>query len=122
VEFDVRIENGCVIVMTSGEADAATWRDFHAAILATEGYTARMPIVIDHSDLDMSHFSVDDVRVIGDIVAEFEQDEGSSPIAVVAPRAPGYGLARMAQAYVDPEFRRTRVFTDRTDAELWARA
>jgi hypothetical protein len=117
VDHEVSIRDGTVIVTTSGTAAVTGWTALHDAIVAHPGYTPGMPILVDHSALDTAAVSADDAREVGWVVKHYDDAEGRSPIAVVAPHS--YGLSRVAQAELDDSRRPFRAFLTRDEADAW---
>jgi hypothetical protein len=112
-----------VIVTTSGEATGDAFDEMRTAIFKDPRYTPGSSMLIDHTQLDMSGLSSDDIRRIADSdKGRYDADRPDRLVAIVVQQKAWYGLARMWQAhYGDGDgAAHTRVVTSREDAYEWA--
>jgi hypothetical protein len=73
-----------VIIHTFGLADVAGFNAMNADLTSDERFTAGMPILVDHSNLDAGRLSEEDIRKISLDVVELSDRLGPSPIALIA--------------------------------------
>jgi hypothetical protein len=111
-----------VTISTSGDADVAGFRRMNSDLIADSRFRRGMKILVDHTDLDTSALPASDVRAIADSVAQLEEGFEGSFIAIVAPRALTFGLARMSVLMADLPSTRIGTFGVRENAVDWLRA
>ncbi|HWJ44140.1 MAG TPA: hypothetical protein VNR63_02045 [Gaiellaceae bacterium] len=117
IEFSV--DPAIALVRTLGRAEVDGWRRYHDELLADARYVPGMPMLVDHSGLDATRLTADQVRAIADVVASYEERLHHGPRAIVAPGPLRFGFGRMAQQRMDPAHTWTAVFEHRADAERW---
>jgi len=120
VNYEITFCEDYFLVVTSGAAAVAGFREMLSAVLEHEHWGRGKSLISDHSDLNASQLNVDDVRRIAQSSAESRSKYGVRRHAVVAPRDLEYGLSRMWLAYIDDENPViSRVFRSREDAIAW---
>jgi hypothetical protein len=110
-----------VTVTTEGEADADGFAAFNEAIVSHPGFRPGMTILVDHSGLDASLLNADDIAAIAAHAKSLEAEFGDSAVAVVAPDAFTFGLARVSVREADFARLAPRTFASRSDAVDWLR-
>jgi len=106
--------------VTSGDATVEGFRDLLNAIFEHENWESDKSLVSDHSDLNVSKITADDVRRIAQTAAELRSKFRVTKHAVIAPRNLEYGLSRMWLAYIGEENKVTsRTFRSREEAIAW---
>ncbi len=119
-EFGPRPQD--VTVATSGAARVEDFRRMNDELLADERFTPPMCMLVDHSELDVSALTAEEVQRIADGVNRIGSLFGESKVALVAPTALSYGLARMFEALaVEPDVL-LGVFSTRANALAWLRS
>ena len=121
--MEFRIDFGltpeAALLTTSGIARVAGFREMNQALVDHPLYRAGMPILVDHTALDVRGLTATDVRSIGQFVATIGDQIGSSPIAVVVPDQLTFGLVRMSETRADqPQFN-LKIFYSRAEAVEW---
>jgi hypothetical protein len=120
MEYEIFSHDGFVEVVTHGDADAATFRQFLDEMFGQEDWEPGTPVLHDHSDLNAAPLTVNDVSAIAHFCADSRADFGTSHLAVVVARDLEFGLARMWEAFVDGKWDVTaQVFRTRDDAVSW---
>jgi hypothetical protein len=123
---DHRIEFGGepqdVTVTTSGEADRAGFAAFNNALVTHPAFRPGMAVLIDHSDLDASLLTGADILAIADHLKRLEHRLGDGPMALVAPDAFAFGLARVSVRQAQFERLEPQTFASREEALDWLRA
>jgi hypothetical protein len=108
-----------VAVTTSGQAVVSGWARLHADLLA-DPRVRGLPLLIDHSDLDGTFLSNDNLLTIGQMLSDLDKELHSPRRAVVLTAAFEFGLARMCQSHLDADVEtRIRPFRTREDALAW---
>jgi hypothetical protein len=109
-------------VVTSGNAEAATFRTCLEEVFRHERWRRGMPYLFDHSDLDSGPLTVNDVRGIADACLDFREEFGSSRLALLLRRDLEFGLARMWGVFMEGRWDATvGIFRSRDDAVKWLR-
>jgi hypothetical protein len=119
--IDVLLDPPALAIRSAGAAVAADLLDVDG-FLADPRVREGLPILADHSELDVSALSTDDLREIGRGYRRLLEALGETPVAIVVSGPEAFGLARMAEAYAGPPQPRQRVFYDRAEALEWLRA
>jgi hypothetical protein len=122
-DFSYRIEflerPFVVAATTSGQAVVSGWARLHKELLA-DPRVRGLPLLIDHSDLDGTFLSNDDVRMLGQMVTDLDKELQSPRRAVVLTAAFEFGLARLCHSYLDADVEtRIRPFRTREGALAW---
>ena len=108
-----------VTVTTSGIGEAAVFVQFVEELVSDPRFQPGMAILVDHSALDTRALFAPDMRVIANEVLSRDDQIGTSLVAIVAPAALTFGLARMWKAYTQAARLRSRIFYLRDDAIAW---
>jgi hypothetical protein len=128
IEFEPR-EAVDVTVTTSGLADLAVIGRLVDELASDPRYSPGMNLLFDHTRLDVTPLTTEDIYEIGRAVAERGDAFARTPIAVVVADPVGYGVTRMAEAQADlpapstrPGSSYVRVFYTLDEAVDWLRA
>jgi hypothetical protein len=122
--MDFRIEFGAdppadVTVTTSGSADAATFAMMNGALVGDERFVPGMSVLVDHSSLDTSELSLDDIQDIARTFEGLGDRIGRTDIAIVAPTLLAWGQTRQSITLAQETLARVRVFRTEDDALRW---
>jgi len=117
------IEPLLVSVRTSGVASAEGFAALYEKLAAEPGFGPGVKMLSDHTDLDVSELSAEDVEKIAAARDRYAGSLGACSALVVGPRSPAkYGLARMFEALVaEGPNDLVRVFETRDEALVWLR-
>ena len=108
-----------VAVTTSGDATVAGWVRLHDGLRA-DPRVKGLPLLIDYSALDATFLTIEDVRLIGELVAALDKDLHPPRRAVVVTGGFEFGLTRMCHQQLDADLEaRVRAFRSREDALAW---
>jgi hypothetical protein len=128
IEFEPR-EAVDVTVTTSGLADRTAFGRLVDELASDARFRPGMNLLFDHTRLDVTPLTTEDIYEIGRAVAEQRDVFARTPIAVVVADPVGYGVTRMAEAQADlpaPDAGRgssyVRVFYALDEAVEWLRA
>jgi hypothetical protein len=111
-----------VIVTTSGAATPEAFQALRDEIFSDPRYTPGSSMLIDHTQLDMSGLSSDEIRRVAQSDKHrYDETRPARDVAVVVAQPAWYGLMRMWQThYGEGEgAARTRVVTSREEAYEW---
>lgn len=78
-----------------------------------------MRALLDYTDLDMSALSAEQMRQVAAHATAFDAQLAGARVAVLAPRALAYGLARLSAAAAQLTTAEVQVFGERDAAESW---
>ena len=122
--MDFRVEFGAdppadVTVTTSGSADAPTFAVINGVLVGDERFVPGMSVLVDHSALDASRLSSDDVEQIARTFEGLGDRLGRASIAIVAPTLVVWGKTRQSITLVEETLARARVFRSKNDALGW---
>jgi hypothetical protein len=113
------VDPPAVAVVTLGRAEVEGWTRFHGE-LRNDARARGLPLLVDHSDLDASSLSGDDVRKIGQSVLSFHRSMHAPRRAVVVASSFAFGLTRMAHAQLGSAGDQTvKVFRSVEEARAW---
>jgi hypothetical protein len=112
--FDLDEGRGVFRVQARDEVDDAQLIDLVARLGRDAAYVAGYPILCDCS-------AATAVSISSGLIESLAKGARSrtNVVAVIAPSAVAFGLARMYQIFSDPEDARIRVFTNATEAMAW---
>lgn len=117
--IDFGLTPEAALVTTSGIARAADFQRMNQALVDHPRFRAGMPLLVDHTALDVGKLSAADVRSIGEFVATIGDRIGHSAIAVIVPDQLTFGFVRMGEMRANqPQFN-LKVFYSRTEAVEW---
>jgi hypothetical protein len=111
-----------VTVITSGEADRAGFAAFNNDLVSHPEFRPGMAVLIDHSDLDASLLTGADILAIASHMKRLETRIGDGPVALLAPDAFAFGLARVSVRQAQLERLDPQTFATREEALAWLRA
>jgi hypothetical protein len=122
-EFNYRIEflddPPAVVVTTSGDAIVSGWARLYEELRA-DPRVSGLPLLTDHSALDPTFLTSDDLRVVGELVTDMDKELQTPRRAVVVEGGFGLGLARVSHEALDADVKeRVRAFASREDALAW---
>ena len=93
-----------VVVRASGAFNLNEFMDGRERILGDPRFRPGMNVLVDHSLLDLSSASTEDVRTAAATAGRrYAGSEGPARIAIVAPQPVAFGLGRMWQALTADE-------------------
>ncbi len=117
------IEPLLVDVRTSGPASTEGFAALYEKLAAEPGFGAGVKMLSDHTDLDVSEVSAEDVEEIAAARDRYVGSLDAYSALVVGPRSPAkYGLARMFEALAaEGRGDLVRVFETRGEALVWLR-
>jgi hypothetical protein len=110
-----------VTVITWGEADRAGFAAFNNDLVSHPEFRPGMAVLIDHSELDASLLTGADILAIADHLKRVEHRIGDGPVALVAPDAFAFGLARVSVRQAQLERLEPETFASREEALAWIR-
>jgi hypothetical protein len=110
-----------VTITTSGRADLEGFERFNEALVSDPRYRPGMTILVDHSQLDASSLSPEEVEAIGNAVTRLADRIGPSLVAIVSGDRVTFGQAGISVAYGPPGPIRIRVFYALEEALDWLR-
>ena len=120
MEYAIREHEDFVEVVTDGAADTSTFDSYLHELIGLDRWKAGTPFLNNHSGLNVSNLTIDDVREIADVVGRCRSELGRSRMAILANREVVFGMARMWEVFVDDKWDgETRVFRERTEAVDW---
>jgi hypothetical protein len=122
--MDFRIEFGAdppadATVTTSGSADAPTFAMMNGALVGDERFVPGMSILVDHSALDTSGLSPEDIQDIARTFEGLGDRVGRADIAIVAPTLLAWGQTRQSIMLAQETLARAHVFRSKDDALRW---
>jgi hypothetical protein len=124
--MEYRIEFGGdpqdVTLTTSGEADLHTFRKMNDELTSDSRFRPGMKILVDHSELDVSPLTSDEIRGIADSVSQAGDMFGEASIAIVAPQTSTFGVARQSASLAAVPGLRVGTFGLRANALEWLRS
>jgi hypothetical protein len=101
-------------VQAIGEVNDAELMDLSNGLRQEAAFVSGYPILCDCSDLTAVLISSSLIESLGEAARS-----RTNFVAVVAPSAVAFGLARMYQIFSDPEDARIHVFARAEDARAW---
>jgi hypothetical protein len=119
MDFTVSFEPGRVVVETSGVAARGGFTRFIDSIVEDPRFRPGMPVLVDHSKLDMDGLTTADMQAVADAVLHRNARIGRSLVAIVTPASVAYGLTRQFTAFADLADIRVRIFGSRAEADDW---
>jgi hypothetical protein len=118
--IEVLVDPPALAITSSGSAVVDDFLDIET-FLADPRVKKGLPILADHSQLDVSGLSTGDIREIAHGYRELLDALGETPVAIVVSEMEAFGLARMAEIYAGAPPPRQRVFYTRDAALEWLR-
>jgi hypothetical protein len=119
MDFTVSFDPDRVAVETSGVAVRDGFTRFIDTIVDDARFRPGMPVLIDHSRLDMEALTTADMQAVADAVLHRNAKIGRSLVAIVTPASVAYGLTRQFTAFADLADIRVRIFGSRAEADDW---
>ena len=119
MEFTITFDRDTAILTTAGAGTLEGFREGIQALVDDPGFTSGMPILVDHSSLDVSGMSPTEVRAIGDFVATLGERIGPSRVAVVVPNSLTFGFVRMGESQANLPELTVRLFYSLAEAADW---
>lgn len=122
MDFEITFGPEWVEVKTSGTATLEGFRAFSEAVAADPRWPPGKKLLIDHSDLDLSKLSAEEIAELGRRTRHNHPLRDSPRSAFYVPGELQYAIGRMWQSYGhDPEDDHTQMFDIREQAEAWLR-
>jgi len=112
--FDVDERSGVLHIHAFGRVDDLELRDLSERLQHEVAYVSGYPIFCDCSAVTLVLVSSGLIEAL----AKFARPR-TNFVAVIAPSAVVFGLARMYQVFTDPECARIRVFAGAAEAMAW---
>ena len=124
MHFEVHTCQGVVVVETSGVAAVDGFQRFMQAVIDHPDWERGVPILLDHSRLDLRSLSHSDLRDIGADGVALSPTLRGSKVAVVLPDDLSYGLGRVWQTQFfllagSDRSRVVQIFRSRDEALDW---
>ena len=120
MKYEIIEHEGFVEVITSGDADLATFRDFLSDILSLDTWVPGTPLLTNHTRLNSGPLTVDDIDRMASLAGDARVALGPLRLASLVSRDLEFGLARMWEVYVEEKWDgETAVFRSRDDAISW---
>jgi hypothetical protein len=95
-------------------------KEFLGPMLAHEKWKTGTSFLVDHSELNLGHLTVAEVRDIADVSVRPRAELGRARCATVAPRNVQYGLVRMWEVFVEGRWDVIhQAFRSRDEAVSW---
>ena len=119
MDFTVSFAPQRVVVETAGVAARVGFPRFLDTIVEDPRFEPGMPVLVDHSKLDMDALTTADMQAVADVVLHRNAKIGRSLVAIVTPASVAYGLTRQFTAFADLADIRVRIFGSRAEADDW---
>jgi hypothetical protein len=120
MDYELTVQDQLFEVVTSGDAEAVTFRTCLEDVFNHERWRQGMPYLFDHSNLNSGPLTMNDVRRIADFCLDFKEMFGSSRLALLLRRDLEFGLARVWGALVEGQWdAKVCTFRSRDDAVKW---
>jgi hypothetical protein len=103
----------------TGELDVPGLRAFIQDLIVHADYREGLLILVDISGLDASSFGEEEYESVRDAIAGRDFRYPAKAIAIVAPDAGAFDLAKRHRAYVGGSKSGREVFSSRADATAW---
>ena len=104
-----------VIVTTAGKADGDAIAEGRHRVWTDPRFRPEMNILVDHTLLDMSDRTADDLRMSAASASRDPAEAGTGYIALVCPSPLQFGLARMYHAFATGPLGERLVVVDSVD-------
>jgi hypothetical protein len=111
-----------VVITTGGAAHADGFLRFNRALAADPRFRPGMSVLVDHSELDMSTLTDDDLVEIARSVAAIQGRLGTSKVAIVVHDDLGYRHTSQARAEAEPLQIEAEIFSSRNEGIAWLRS
>jgi hypothetical protein len=109
-----------LVVRASGVFDLNEFLEGRERVLNDPRFRSGMNVLVDHSQLDLSSATIDDVRAAASSAARRYATSGPGRIAIVAPTSVAFGLGRMWQSLSTDELAENSVVVETVaKAEAW---
>jgi anti-anti-sigma regulatory factor len=109
-----------LVVRASGVFDLNEFLEGRERVLNDPRFRSGMNVLVDHSQLDLSSATIDDVRAAASSAARRYATSGPGRIAIVAPTSVAFGLGRMWQSLTTDELAENSVVVETVaKAEAW---
>jgi hypothetical protein len=110
------------IATTAGTASVEGFRALCRDVVLDARHRPGTPVLVDHTELDVSELTPEDTKLIGAVVSEVGAQLGSAAIAIVVASPLAWGLARQTEAHANQEQLNVRIFYSREEAAQWLEA
>jgi hypothetical protein len=120
MEFTIAYKNGIFILATSQSADPETFKEMLETLVTHKDWAPGLPFLIDHSELDTSTLSSNDMRTLSSYNALYSDQIGCSKCAIVCTKDIDYGMGRIWEVFVDNQWKaEERLFRSYREALEW---
>ena len=120
MKYELHYREGLFEVKTNGDAEPGGIKEFLDSMIAHEKWKPGTSFLVDHSELDFGHLTVNDVHAIEGVCARLRAELGKARCATLAPRNEQYGLVRMWDVFVERKWDVIHhVFRSRDEAVSW---
>jgi len=109
-----------VVVKATGVFSLKEFLEGRERVLNDPRFRSGMNVPVDHSQLDLSTASIDEVRAAASSAARRYATSGPGRIGIVAPTSVAFGLGRMWQSLTTDELAENSVVVETVaEAEAW---
>ena len=120
MRYELNYREGFFEVKTYGDAEPGGIKEFLDSMLAHEKWKPGTPFLVDHSELNFEHLTVNEVNAIADVCARLRAELGQARCATLAPHDEQYGLVRMWEVFSGSRWDVIHdVFRSRDEAVSW---
>ncbi len=120
MKYELKYCEGFFELKTYGDAEPGGIKKFLAPMLVHVKWKAGTSFLVDHSELNFGHLTVNEVYDIADASVRPRAELGRARCATVAPSDEQYGLIRMWEVFVDGRWDVShQVFRSRDEAVSW---
>jgi hypothetical protein len=120
MEYEIHHRERFVEVVTHGDGEVEVFQEFLSEVLRHPDWKPGIPILIDHSDLNVGPLTVDGMMKLANMIDAARVELGSSRMAIFVPGDLGYGLGRMWQVYIEGKWDgASELFRSKEDALYW---
>jgi len=122
MEFELEwVHPSLLICRTSGAATVEGFIALFQAMRSHPQFRPGMNVLADHSSLDVSSITASEIEQVADMRARLVRETGARSALVIGPGSPmRYGLARMFEAYIEPQVEtEVQVFETFDEAMAW---
>jgi hypothetical protein len=120
MKFELSSREGFFEVKTYGDAEPGGIKESINSMLAHEKWKPGTSFLIDHSELNFGHLTINEIHAIASACVRLRAELGQARCATLAPRDEQYGLVRMWEAFIDGKWDVIhQAFRSRDEAVSW---
>ena len=120
MKHHIQIQEEFALIHVSGTAGPSGFSSTAVTLLAIPEWKTNMNILIDYSDLNLSHVTTKDVDILAQSLAPHKEQLGSGFCAIVNTKPLDFGLGRIWQVFMEEYTNlRVAVFYDIDEAKNW---